>query len=219
MHDLYNLVRGPLAWVAFIIFVGGISYRIISMLLLARKKDNIVFEYFSLYYGLRSILHWIIPFANTNSKARPVFTIVTFAFHICLLLAPIFLLAHVILWDESFNISWWSLPDGLVDVMTIIVVVGCGYFLWRRVTQPEVKFVTFASDYVILAIVAAPFITGFLAYHQWIDSKFITILHMLSGEIMLVAIPFTRLAHMIYAPFTRAYMGSELGSVRHVKDW
>jgi len=219
MHDLYNFVRGPLAWVAFIIFIGGSLYRLISMITLASKKDGVVFEYFSLYYGLRSILHWITPFGATNWQKRPVFTIVTFAFHICLLAAPIFLLAHIILWDESFNISWWSLPDSVADIMAIIVVVCCGYFLWRRLTQPEVKFVTFGADYVILAIVAAPFVTGFLAYHQWIDYKFILILHMLAGEIMLAVIPFTRLSHMLYAPFTRAYMGSELGSVRHVKDW
>jgi len=219
MHDLYNFVRGPLAWVAFIIFIGGSLYRLISMITLASKKDGVVFEYFSLYYGLRSILHWITPFGTTNWRMRPVFTIVTFAFHICLLAAPIFLLAHIILWDESFNISWWALPDSVADIMAIIVVVCCGYFLWRRLTQPEVKFVTFGADYVILAIVAAPFVTGFLAYHQWIEYKFILILHMLAGEIMLAAIPFTRLSHMLYAPFTRAYMGSELGSVRHVKDW
>ena len=35
------------------------------------------------------------------------------------------------------------------------------------------------------------------------------------GEIMLVAIPFTRLSHMIFSPLTRAYMGSEFGKVRH----
>jgi len=219
MHGLYNFVRGPLAWVAFIIFIGGILYRLISMLSLARKKDNIVFEYFSLYYGLRSIFHWIIPFANRNSRERPIFTIVTFAFHICLLAVPIFLLAHVILWDESFSITWWTLPDSVAEIMTIIVVVACGYFLWRRLTQPEVKFVTSASDYVILAIVAAPFITGFLAYHQWVEYKFILILHIISGEVMLAAIPFTRLGHMFYSAFTRSYMGSELGSVRHVKDY
>jgi len=219
MHDLYNFVRGPLAWVAFIIFIGGILYRLVSMIILAKKKDSVVFEYFSLYYGLRSILHWITPFGTVNWRKRPVFTIVTFSFHICLLLAPIFLLAHIILWDESFNLSWWSLPDSVADVMAIIVVVACGYFLWRRLTQQEVKFVTFGSDYIILAIVSAPFITGFLAYHQWVEYKFMLILHILSGEIMLAAIPFTRLSHMFYSPFTRAYLGSEFGGVRHVKDW
>ncbi len=219
MHDLYSFVRGPLAWVAFIIFIGGSLYRLISMMRLAKKKDIFAYEYTSLYYGLRSILHWIIPFANINSRERPVFTIFTFAFHICLLLAPIFLLAHIILWDESFSISWWSLPDSVADIMAVIVVVCCGYFLWRRLTQPEVKFVTFPSDFIILAIVAAPFITGFLAYHQLFAYKFMLILHMLAGEIMLAVIPFTRLSHMLFFPLNRAYIGSEFGAIRHVRDY
>ena len=66
---------------------------------------------------------------------------------------------------------------------------------------------------------AAPFVTGFVAYHQWINYPLFLNLHILSGEIMLAAIPFTRLSHMIFAPFTRAYMGSEFGAVRHAKDW
>jgi nitrate reductase gamma subunit len=89
----------------------------------------------------------------------------------------------------------------------------------RRVTQPEVTFVTSASDFVILAVVAAPFITGFLAYHQWLSYPLVMCLHVLAGDIMLAAIPFTRLSHMIFSPFTRAYMGSEFGKVRHARDW
>jgi hypothetical protein len=44
-------------------------------------------------------------------------------------------------------------------------------------------------------------------------------MHILSGEVMLAAIPFTRLSHMLFFPFTRGYMGSEFGGVRHAKDW
>jgi nitrate reductase gamma subunit len=219
MHGLYNFVRGPLAWVAFGVFIVGSLYRVISMLKLAKEKDVWVYEYTSMYYAIRSIVHWIIPFANINSRGRPIFTIMTFAFHICLLAVPILLLAHVILWDESFDISWWTLPDGVADVMTIIVVICCGYFAWRRLALPEVKFVTFGADFVILAVVAAPFITGFLAYHQWLGYKFWLILHILSGEIWLAAIPFTRLSHMLFFPLNRAYIGSEFGAVRHVRDY
>jgi nitrate reductase gamma subunit len=219
MHGIYNFVRGPLAWIAFIVFFGGCLYRLISMFVLTKKKDPVVFEYLNFFYTLRSIFHWLLPFGSVNSRQRPIFTIVTFAFHICLLAAPIFLLAHVILWDESFSITWWTLPDSIADIMTLVVVGGCGYFLWRRLTQPEAKFVTSASDFVILAIVVAPFVTGFLAYHQWLGYKFWLILHILSGEIMLVAIPFTRLSHMFFFPMTRGYLGSEFGYVRHVKDW
>ena len=45
------------------------------------------------------------------------------------------------------------------------------------------------------------------------------ILHILSGELWLAAIPFTRLSHMVLAPLSRAYIGSEFGAVRHAKDW
>jgi nitrate reductase gamma subunit len=219
MHDLYIFVTGPLAWTAFILFIGGSLYRLIAMLILAIRKERFIFSYMSWKYGIRSILHWITPFAAENMRRHPILTVVTFAFHICLILTPIFLLSHVILWDESWNVSWWSLPDGVADFMTMIVIAGCIFFLVRRLASPEVQFVTSASDYVILAIVAAPFVTGFFAYHQWFAYKSFMILHILAGEIMLVAIPFTRLSHMIYSPFTRAYMGSEFGGVRHARDW
>ena len=219
MHDIYNFVSGPLVWLAFIIFFGGCLYRLVSLILLVNKKEKFIFSYMSWKYSMRSILRWITPFATENWRRHPVLTIVTFAFHICLIAAPLFLLSHNILWDESWDISWWTLPDGLADIMTLIVIGGCVFFLVRRLKLPEVQYVTSASDYVILAIVAAPFITGFLAYHQWFAYKWMVILHIVSGEIMLVAIPFTRLSHMIFAPLTRAYMGSEFGKIRHARDW
>lgn len=219
MHDVYNFVAGPLVWVAFIVFFGGWLFRLIRMFSLINKKEPFIYTYMSWKYSFRSIFRWMIPFATTNWRRKPVLTIVTFAFHICLIFTPIFLLAHVILFDEAWNISWWSLPEGWADVMTLIVIGCCIYFLVRRLKSPEVQFVTYPSDYIILAIVAAPFITGFLAYHQWIDYQLMLILHILAGEIMLMAIPFTRLSHMIFSPFTRAYMGSEFGAVRHSRDW
>jgi nitrate reductase gamma subunit len=219
MNSFYNFVSGPLAWVAFIIFIGGSLFRLISLLILVHRKEKFIYAYMSLKYSLRSILHWSTPFATENMKKHPALTVVAFAFHICLLLTPIFLLAHVTLIDESWNLSWWTLPEGVAQIMTLIVIAGCVFFLIRRLVSPEVNYVTSASDYIILAIVAAPFVTGFLAYYQWFGYQFFLNLHILTGEIMLVAIPFTRLSHMLFAPLTRAYMGSEFGGVRHAKDW
>lgn len=45
------------------------------------------------------------------------------------------------------------------------------------------------------------------------------IVHILSGEFMLIIIPFSRFSHMIFAPLTRAYAGSEFGNVRNARDW
>ena len=219
MHAIYEFVSGPLAWAAFVVFIAGSFYRLIDMIRLVHKKEKFIFSYMSWKYSFRSIWHWIIPFGSEGWKTKRTLTIVTFVFHICLILVPVFLLSHIILWDESWNVSWWSLPDSVADIMCLLVIVCCIFFLIRRITSPEVQYVTSASDYIILAIVAAPFITGFLAYHQWLGYQALVILHILSGEIMLMAIPFTRLNHMLYSPFTRAYMGSEFGGVRKARDW
>ena len=219
MDTLYSFVSGPLAWVAFIIFFGGSLFRLINLLILVHRKEKFIYSYMSLKYSLRSILHWSIPFASENMRKHPWLTIVAFAFHICLLLTPIFLLAHVTLIDEAWNVSWWTLPEATAQILTLIVIAGCVFFLVRRLVSPEVNYVTSASDYIMLAIVAAPFVTGFLAYYQWFEYQIFMLLHVLSGEVMLVAIPFTRLSHMLFAPLTRAYMGSEFGGIRHAKDW
>ena len=219
MIEIYQFVSGPLAWSAFIIFIGGCLYRLMSLLVLVHRKERFIYSYMSFKYSLRSILRWSTPFATENMRRHPGMTIVTFAFHICLLVTPLFLLAHVVLIEEAWNLSWWTLPDGLADAMTLIVIAGCIFFFVRRLTQREVQYVTSVSDFVLLVIVVAPFVTGFLANYQWFAYRTLVILHILSGEIMLVTLPFTRLSHMITAPLTRAYMGSEFGGVRHAQDW
>ncbi|MBU1053310.1 MAG: respiratory nitrate reductase subunit gamma [Proteobacteria bacterium] len=219
MHDIYNFVSGPMVWASFILFAAGCIYRFISMALLARKKDPFIYNYMSPYHALRSVFHWLTPFGSESMKKQPVFTTVAFAFHICIILAPLFLFAHIILIKQSWNISWWFISDTTADIMTVIVIASCVYFLIRRIVRPEVKYLTSASDFIILALVAAPFITGFWTYHQFAGYNIMGILHILSGEIMLVSIPFTRLSHMLFFPISRGYMGSEFGAIRNAKDW
>lgn len=215
---LYNILRGPLVWVAFLVFIGGSGYKVYTLLDMA-KKEKVVFPFISLKGTLKSIFHWVIPFASRSWRLRPIVTIVTFLFHICLVFTPIFLLSHNILWQESWGITWWSLPENVADMMTLIVIFTCVFFLFRRILKPEVKFVTFPSDYALLAISFLPFLTGFLAYHQWVFThKAMVNLHILFGEIMLIAIPFTRLAHVFYFFLTRSWMGSTF-DLWHTRDW
>ena len=219
MHTIYAFVSGPGVWISFLIFLFGGLYRLISMVVLARKKDGVVFDYMKPAPALRSIFHWIIPFASRNMRLNPVTTIFVFVFHVSLFVVPLFLLAHVILVKESWGVSWWFLPESLADILTLAVIAACVFFALRRVMLPEVKYLTSKSDYVILGIVAAPFVTGLWTAWQLPGTDIAGILHILSGEVMLAVIPFTRLSHMIFFIFTRGYMGSEFGAVRHAKDW
>ncbi len=219
MNQLYDLAVGPLTWLAIGVFVIGSLYRLAAMYAMAKKKDGPYLTYMSWRFSLRSIMHWITPFGSLGWKENPALTIVTFIFHICLILVPIFLMSHIVLWDQFKGISYPALPDGAADLMSVAVILACLYFIWRRVSDPTVKFVTSCQDWTVLILVLLTFCTGFLSYHQIGSSLVMTTLHILCGEAMLIAIPFTRLSHMIFGLFTRAYIGSEFGNVRKARDW
>lgn len=219
MTAFYTFVTGPLALFAFGVFILGTIYRLVSMYALAKAKDGSSVAYMSWKYGLRSILVWMIPFSSQGWKADPLQTIATFAFHIGFLVVAVFLSAHVVLWDTNFGISLPSLPTAFGDIISFIVIAACAVFAYRRLSQPAVRRVTRPKDWFALILVALPFITGVLAFHQIGPVLLMTTLHVLAGELCLALIPFTRLSHAIFVLFTRAYMGSEFGGVRHAKDW
>lgn len=219
MQSLYNLATGPLAWAAFAIFIVGSIWRVGSMISVARKKEMSSVAYMSAPHSFRSIAHWLTPFGTLGWKENPGITVATFLFHISLLLLLLFAPGHTVMWDYSFGIGLWSLPENLADILTLIAVGCCGYFLYRRLMVPAVRYVTTPHDWAVLALVALPFVSAFLAKWQVGDALFMSLVHVLSGEAVLIAIPFTRLSHALLSPFTRAYMGSEFGGVRHVPDW
>ena len=216
--DVYELVRGPFAWIAFLVFVLGSLYRII-FLLLTGKKEPAPIHSKSANDAARSILHGLLPFGSTYMRKQPLFTLVTFLFHLCVVILPIFLLAHIVLWYESWEILWWSLPDMLADAMALWVLLACLYFIGRRLFVPEVKQVSRPGDFVLLIIILLTFLSGFLAYHQWGPYRPILILHVISSEILLVSLPFSKLAHMLFFYFSRAFMGAEYGKILKARDW
>ncbi len=215
---MYEFVRGPLVWAAFIIFIGGVIYRIVHMMTLARE-DKVIHPYISFRFGLRSILHWLTPYATVNMRMRPAFTAISFIFHVCLLITPIFALGHVMSFKESWGISWPAFPDPFTNALTIVVVLTGIVFLLRRLGDPGVRFVTNWKDFTLLAIVLMPYITGIICYYQIMEYTTAITVHIASGALWLMIIPFTRVAHMIFFPLTRIYMGSEFGFVRNSKDW
>ncbi|MGD8519988.1 MAG: nitrate reductase [Desulfobacterales bacterium] len=186
---------------------------------LSRKKDSVFYNHVSLNWGLKSILHWILPWASASMRKQPFFTLMAFSFHLTLLTVPLFLDAHNTLWNEAFGLNLWSIPDVLADVMTIILIVTAIFLIIRRIWRAEVRILTGAWDYILLILTTTPFITGFLAYHQWGPYETLLILHILSAQVLLILIPFSKLSHMILFFFTRVFIGFEMGGRRGARSW
>lgn len=215
---MYEFVRGPLVWIAAVVSVAGILCKAIVSHRLALKEKS-VYPTMSAGFGARSLLHWLVPFASRNMRIHWVVTVVSYVFHFCLIVTPLFVMGHAVLWRESWGISWWSLPAGAVDLMSLLVVF-CGLFLFvRRLASPEVRNVTGIREYLLLVLVIAPYLTGYAAHQQWWSGESVLVLHIVAGALWLMAIPFTWLSHVFWFGFSRAYMGSEFGAVRNAKDW
>jgi nitrate reductase gamma subunit len=169
---------------------------------------------------LRSIFHWVILFNSQNMRMHPVMSAVSFLFHACLIITPLFVMGHAVLWQQSWlGLQWWSLPDGVADTLTLLAILAGGFLLLRRAIAPEVRNVTTFKDALLVLLVIAPFATAYVAHHQWLPYEATLVLHVVFGALWLALIPFTWLAHMLWFMFTRAYMGSEFGAIRHARDW
>jgi hypothetical protein len=87
-----------------------------------------------------------------------------------------FVLAHNLLLDLSWGISLPSLPEKVADRLTLLVILGGGFFLCRRLGLKRVRSISGVQDFLMLFIATVPFVTGYLAYHQIFDYKTMAIL-------------------------------------------
>ena len=213
---MYDFVRGPLVWVAFLVFIFGTAYQIYRFYRLSRPKER---------YRLRipfgkppkdpkeapaePDLTWWQRVQLSVAGRNPIMIAVTTLFHLALVLTPLFVLGHNVLLDIAWHASLPSLPEAVADGLTVVVLAGGLFFLLRRIFLARVRAISTAYDYLVLLVATGPFITGFLAYHHLFDYDTVVLLHMLSGEIMLMAIPFTKLVHMPFYFINRFVMVHE----------
>jgi nitrate reductase gamma subunit len=131
----------------------------------------------------------------------------------------LFAKGHNFLLRQSLGFALPSLPLAATDALTALVLAGVLFLFVRRLMVPRVRAVSGVADYILLALVTAPYLTGFIAYHQWLPYRAIITLHMLTGEAMLMAIPFTKLVHLVFFFFVRGFMESEHNVVRSDRVW
>ncbi len=216
---MYHFLTGPALWIVFAVFIGGLMTRLAFLIGLSRERDRVFYNHADLTWGFKSIFYWIIPWGSDAMRRQPVFAFMVFLLHIALLAVPLFLNAHNLLWHEAFGISLPSLPDTVADGLTV-ALIGAGIFLLvRRIVRPEVRILTSTWDYTLLILTLLPFVTGLCAYHQWGDYPTMLLLHILSGQVLLILIPFTKLGHMLLFFFTRAFIGFEMGGRRKARSW
>ena len=132
MESWMEFARGPLFRLCFAIMLLGLA-RIFFLDIWGaykayRKAGDKIMPWKLI---LSRSMEWFFP-VNRVARNRPVYSIFSILFHIGLLLVPIFLFAHVKLWEASIGISWATLPYEWAYWLTISTIVfGIALFISR----------------------------------------------------------------------------------------
>lgn len=124
------------------------------------------------------------------------FSTVSLAFRLFAILVPVFMVAHVYLWEQALGISWPAFPGTLADTLSYATIVTGLLLFLGRVYSPTLRQVEPAWAFFKPLIMLVPFVTGVLAMHpRWspIDYHAIMVVHVFSASAVIAILPFARL--------------------------
>ena len=206
MDSLLEFAKGPLFRLTFALLVLGlirIFYLDIQGAWKAyRKTDDKKLPWKLI---ISRTFEWFFPAKRLKGNFR-FFSVFSILFHVGLILVPIFLFAHIQLWENSVGISWIALPYSVAFWLTISTILfGAALFITRLVNRTA-KALSRKQDYLWLILLLIPFVTGFICANLNIVPsyyRFFMLVHVLAGELIFVLIPFSKIAHCVLAPLSQ----------------
>ncbi|WP_295456281.1 hypothetical protein [uncultured Thiodictyon sp.] len=205
------LTKGPLFTVAISICALGLAARILEILVIGRKPNYSEPRAGEWLPGLRAVVTRSIADPGTLKRA-PFDVVVGWLWHLGFILTLLLFIPHIALIQSLFGLSWPGLPNPAVNLVTAVTLVALVATLVHRLTHPVKKRISTMEDYLVWAVVFLVVLSGYLAYNRIINPYPLALgLHILSAEILLICLPFTKLTHIFTAFIARWYNGASFG--------
>ena len=200
--------RGPLFLGTFLFMVLALlRLAVIHTIAIARTWQNTNDHNINVGEVTGWVADWLVPVRHILAT-RPLFSITSFVWHITLLAVPVLLIDHNLLWSRGLGLPF-ALPGinrHAATLLTVGMIVLTIMMILFRALNKEARFLSEPMDYIILVLLAVPFVTGFLAAHPSMNPfayNSTMLAHVLSAELTFVLMPLTKLAHVILWPFGR----------------
>lgn len=205
MEELLAFAKGPLFRFSFAIMLLGLGRLLILTVIngfeaKSKAKDKQLPE----HYVRKLTIGYVLPIRSL--RVKPLYSVVSILFHVGLILTPLLLFDHALLFKESIGFSWIgiSLAKETADFLTILTIATAFILLIMRATSKTARFLSRAQDYWWLIILTIPFATGLVCSQTAVSPdayNAFMLVHILSAEIIFIMIPFTKIAHCVLMPF------------------
>ncbi|MDH3280871.1 MAG: hypothetical protein OEQ18_07055 [Gammaproteobacteria bacterium] len=209
--EFLNWVRGPGMQIALAIFLIGMAYRLLENYLIGRAKMLADPKGDEWRHGVNTV--WRRSSAHPNLTTRGHFTLVSgYIFHLAFLITLFFFAQHIEMFRSLIGFGWPALPPLVITITAVLGIASLIAVLVHRITDPVKRMLSDFQDYLTWLLTFLPLITGFLLITQSsLPYKGLLAAHILSFELLLVAIPLTKLSHMITVVVARWYNGAIAG--------
>jgi hypothetical protein len=130
--------------------------------------------------------------------------------HLGIIFAGLFLSNHIAILRANTGIAWPTIYRPILDGLTLMAIVAGAYLLLYRIYVWGSRSMSKALDYVLLLLILNIFVSGYVAGRVWNPIPYDTLMlfHTLNGVVLLILIPFTKIAHCVLYPLIR--LGSEI---------
>ena len=208
--DLLDFARGPALRFAMAVFVLGVAWRLVGVLLLPRVGDRSPAREGApgaAVAALGTILRRMWP--RKDIFPRTVFTTLnSYVFHLGLAAVVFGLAPHIVFLRDLFGLQWSALPSNLVFAIGVVTLASLLGALVFRISSPVTRLITRGSDYLSWLLTFLPVLTGLLATAH-LGARYETLLavHLLSVAAFLAWFPFGMLMHAVLFAFSRGATG------------
>jgi len=200
-------VRGPGLDIAVALFLLGVLWRLIEIYSLGRKPDLSAPRHTPGASGWHTVFRRSVP-PPGMVKRSPVCYIGGYTFHIGLAIVVFFFAPHIKLIESVTGLSWPGLPSQFVDFVAVVTMAALVVVLVDRINKPVKRYLSTVEDWFTWAVTFLPVLPGWLAVqHLLLPYTTMLALHILSVEILLVVLPFTKLFHAFTVFGSRWYNG------------
>lgn len=207
MEGLLEFAKGPLFRFSFaIMMLGLIRVVVLAIISGIEAKSKAKHKSIPQKFVNKMTIGFVFPIRAF--RVKPIYSLISIIFHIGLLITPIFLFDHSLLFDNSVGISLLgiSLSKETADFLTIMTIVFGVFLLIGRVSHKPSRFLSRKQDYLWPLLLLIPFVTGFICANSTINPatyNAFMLIHILSGCLIFILIPFTKIAHCVLLPLSQ----------------
>ncbi len=155
-----------------------------------------------------SMMNVVMPWAMESARKNLNFYAQFVIFHagVAVAIAATFIIPY---WPEFFEIT---------PIMRIFqLIVGAAFAvgvirLIRRITNPSMRIISTPDDYFSIILMTVWFASGVFAIpNEYKVSEWPLIIFFSMTTLFLVYVPFSKISHYLYYPFTRYFLGKTMG--------